>query len=73
MTTPPDLLPPAQPSIDVPTVPAPEIRPYTGTEDRPGQSTPEVQPDRRRPEAPVPPGPSRVPPPPDREVEPPRR
>jgi hypothetical protein len=54
----------------MPAVPAPEIRPYTGTEDMPGQSTPEL-PERRRPEEPEPPGPPRVPPSPGREIEPP--
>lgn len=69
MTTPPDLPRPPSSPTDVPTVPAPEIRPYTGVEDRPGQSTPEVQPGREEPE---PPGPPRVPPSPGPEIEPPR-
>ncbi|RPH70520.1 MAG: hypothetical protein EHM78_11075 [Myxococcaceae bacterium] len=73
MTTPPDLPVPPSPPLDVPAVPTPEIRPYTGTEDLPGQSTPEVQPERRRPEESEPPGPPRVPPSPGREIEPPRQ
>jgi len=73
VTTPPDLPVPQTPPPETPTVPAPEIRPYTGTEDMPGQSTPEVQPERRHPEEPEPPGPPRVPPSPGREIEPPRQ
>jgi len=71
VTTPPDLPMSPTPPTDVPPGPAPEIRPYTGIEDLPGQSSPEVQPERQRPEESEPPAPPRVPPPPGREVDPP--
>lgn len=72
MTTPPDLPLPANPPTDVPSGPAPEIRPYTGIEDRPGQSSPEVRPGRPQPEGPDAPAPPRISPQPGREIEPPR-
>ena len=72
MTTPPDLPLPATPPTDVPAGPSPEIRPYTGIEDRPGQSTPEVEPAGPGLDEPELPGGPRVPPAPDREIEPPR-
>ncbi|HZJ56166.1 MAG TPA: hypothetical protein VFD38_18640 [Myxococcaceae bacterium] len=72
MTTPPDLPHPTSPPTDVPSVPVYGRISGVGTEDRPGQSTPEVQPERHRPEEPEPPGPPRVPPSPGPEIEPPR-